>query len=145
MDKVDERETPVARDTVPELPELEVETITSDERRRVFEALGAAALDPRVGIDPRLFETLGHEVVDPRGELFDGEGRALVGVLMDQQDDHAFAARVLAQAAIEVAEGSDEGTRASRVALLRCVAGFLLHDRCSRRAAALRHEAGTDV
>ena len=36
-------------------------------------------------------------------------------------------------------------TRAARVALLRCVAGFLLHDRCSRRAAALRHETGTSV
>jgi hypothetical protein len=145
MDKVDEREPPVARDTAPELPELEVETITSDERRRVFEALGAAAVDPRVGIDPRLFETLGQEVVDPRGEVFEGEGQALVGVLVDQQDGHVFATRVLAQAAIEVAEGSDEGTRAARVALLRCVAGFLLHDRCSRRAAALRHEPETSV
>jgi hypothetical protein len=145
MDKVDEREPPVARDTAPELPELEVETITSDERRRAFEALGAAALDPRVGIDPRLFDTLGQEVVDPRGEVFEGEGQALVGILVDQQDGHVFAARVLAQAAIEIAEGLDEGTRAARVALLRCIAGFLLHDRCSRRAAALRHETEAGV
>jgi hypothetical protein len=35
-----------------------------------------------------------------RGELFDGEGQALVGVLVDEQDGHVFAARVLAQAAI---------------------------------------------
>ena len=135
----------MSRATRRRLPEFDVETITSDERRRVFEALGASAVDPRVGIDPRLFETLGQEVVDPRGEIFDGEGQALVGVLVDQQDGHVFAARILAQAAIEVAEGSDEGTRAARIALLRCVAGFLLHDRCSRRAAALRHEARADV
>jgi len=71
--------------------------------------------------------------------------QALVGVLVDEQDGHVFAARVLVQAAIEVADGSDEGTRAARVALLRCVAGFLLHDRGSRRAAALRHETEAGV
>jgi hypothetical protein len=145
MEKVDERDPRVARDTAPELPEFDVETITPDERRQVFEALGEAAVDARVAIDSRLFETLGQEVVDPRGELFDGEGQALGGVLLGDHDGHVFSARVLAQAAIEVAECSDEGTRAARIALLRCVAGFLLHDRCSRRAAALRHETGAGV
>jgi hypothetical protein len=140
MDKVDERDPHVAHDTAPELPNFDVESITCDERRHVFEALGAAALDPRVAIDPRLFETLGQEVVDPRGEVFAGEAEALVTALVDEQDGHVFAARVLAQAAIEVAANTEEGSRAARVALLRCIAGFLLHDRCSRRAAALRHE-----
>jgi hypothetical protein len=140
MDKVDERDQRVARDTAPELSEFDVETITSNERRHVFEALGAAAVDPRVAIDPRLFETLGQEVVDPRGDVFDGEAEALVTVLVDEQYGRAFAARVLAHVAIEVASSTDEGTRAARVALLRCIAGFLLHDHCSRRAAALRHE-----
>jgi hypothetical protein len=91
-------------------------------------------------MDPRLWAALGHEVVDPRGEIFEGEGDALFAVLVDEQDGHLFATRVIAQAAIEVAATSDEGTRASRVALLRCIAGFLLHDRCLRRAAALRRE-----
>ncbi len=140
MHTVDDRDARVADDTTPELRELDVEAITSQERRKVFEELGTATVDRRVAIDPRLFETLGHDVVDPRDELFDGEGEALVTLLVDEQDGHVFAARVLAQATIEVAFGSDEGTRAARVSLLRSVAGFLLHDRCSRRAATLRLE-----
>jgi hypothetical protein len=145
MDKVDERDPSVAHDTTPELAEFDVETITSEERRRVFEALGSAVPDPRVAFDPRLWAALGHEVVDPRGEVFDGEGEALLAVLVDEQDGHIFAARVLAQAAIEVAACPEEGTRAGRVALLRCVAGFLLHDRCARTAARLRHEGRTSA
>jgi hypothetical protein len=140
MDKVDERDSDVAQDTAPELPYFDAEAITADERRHVFEALGAAAVDPRIAMGPRLIEALAQEVVSPRGELFAGETGALVGVLVDEQDHHAFAARLLALAAIEVAANTLEGSRAARVALLRCITGFLLHDRCSRRAAALRQE-----
>jgi hypothetical protein len=143
MDNVDERDPCVACDTVPEVAALDVETVTAKERRHAFESLGEASSDPHVAFDPRLLEALGHEVVEPRGELFEGEGEALLAVLVDEQDGHVFAARVLAQAAMEVAACPEEGTRAGRVALLRCVAGFLLHDRCSRTAARLRYEGQT--
>jgi hypothetical protein len=145
MDNVDERDPRVACDATPEICALDVEVVTAEERRHVFESLGNAALDPRVAIDRRLLDALGHEVVEPRGEIFEGEGEALLAVLVDEQDGHIFAARVLAQAVIEVAACPDEGTRAGRVALLRCVAGFLLHDRCSRTAARLRQEGLTSA
>jgi hypothetical protein len=128
------------RDATPELPEFDVESATPEERRRVLEALKSAALDPRVELDPRVFETLAQEVIDPRAEVFAGEAQALLSVLIDEQDGRGFAARMLAQVAVEVGASSDEGTTAGRVALLRCVAGFLLNDRCSRVAVTRRNE-----
>jgi hypothetical protein len=115
MDNVDERDPRVACDTTPEICALDVEVVTAEERRHVFESIGNAAVDPRVTIDRRLLEALGREVVEPRGEIFDGEGEALLAVLVDEQDGHIFAARVLAQAAIEVAACPEEGTRAGRL------------------------------
>jgi hypothetical protein len=91
-----------------------------------------------VALDLRLVETLGRAVIDPRAEIFVGETEALISVLAEEQEGRPFPARVLAQAAVEVAARGEDGTRAGRVALLRSVASFLLHDRCSRMAVVRR-------
>jgi hypothetical protein len=112
--------------------------VTTEERRRAFEVLAATSFHPLVDLDARLFETLAHEVVEPRAELFPGEMQALVAVVINEQDRHSFAGRVLAQAALEVAGNLDEGTLAGRTSVLRSIAGFLLHYRCTQMAAERR-------
>jgi hypothetical protein len=76
--------------------------------------------------------------LEPRAEFFAGEAQTLVAVLIDEQDGHSFAARALAQAAIEVAEEGEEGSDAARVAMLRGVASLFLHQRCTQMAMAGR-------
>jgi hypothetical protein len=112
----------------------DVDAITPQERRRAFEDLRAAAACPQVDLDGRLFDVLARDVAEPRGEVFLGEVDALVALLVEGQDGQSFPSRVLAQAAIEVAKDAHGGTRAGRVALLRAVASFLLHDRVTHMA-----------
>jgi hypothetical protein len=109
--------------------------ITAQERRRAFEDLREAAAYPQVDLDARLLDVLARDVAEPRGEVFPGEIDALVATLVVGQDGQSFPARVLAQAAMEIAEDSSRGTRAGRAALLRAVASFLLHDRVLLMAA----------
>jgi hypothetical protein len=114
---------------------------TPEDRRRAFDDLRAAASCPYVDLDARLFDVLARDVAEPRSEVFVGEIAALLAVVVDEQEGQPFAARVLAQAAIDIVNQESSGTRAARTALLRAVASFLMHDRVARMALP-RTEAG---
>jgi hypothetical protein len=104
------------------------DTVTSEERRRALESMAFDADPAKRRLEPMLLGTVGLASIDPPGERYEGEANELAAVIARESADHAFEARVLAQAAIEVWSVGTEGSAASRTALLRATGAFLLHD-----------------
>ncbi len=120
------------------------ERVTANERRIALEAM---AFDPdpaKRKLDPMLLGTLGMAIIDPVGDRFEGESGELAVVVAQQAAEHGFETRVLALAAIEVWSVANEGSAASRTALLRAAGAFLLHDAATLAAIGAR-EVPADV
>lgn len=118
-----------------------VESVTSDDRRHVLEAM-AFKPDP-TAFDAMLLGSLGSAAVDPVGERYPGEEAALVTLLREHAPQAGLGLRVLSDAALEVWAGAEDGSQASRTALLRSVAAFLMNDVAIALVAGMRSAAST--
>ncbi len=103
------------------------ESVTSDERRRALEAL-ALNSDEAVQCDPILLCSFGSAAVDPVGERYPGEESALMNLVREYRPHTGFDLGVLCDVCLEIWNCAESGTQASRTALIRALAAFLMND-----------------